>query len=201
MSASMLLSLVNTSVVSATNETLVRWSILEVPEEVQTIEQFFRRGVLARIAEDDSCHCDLLSAYIGRDRETLDHVDLNLPIVPVVVSFGPFLKFVVRMKESLSAGLAITEPAAGQSPGAPAPSTVFVKATNPRNKKDHLFNNIAAFLESSSAGVFESELSLGNKLVVLLRDIFWHIDGHHHIFGVCSKDTFCFSSICQLQCP
>ena len=96
MAASMLLSLVNTSVVSATNKTILCWSILEVPEEVQTIEQFFRRGVLARIAEEDSRRCDLLSAYIGRDREMLDHVDLNLPIVLVVVSFGPFLKFVVR---------------------------------------------------------------------------------------------------------
>ena len=182
MAGSMLLSLVNTSVVSATNKTILRWSILEVPEEVQTIEQFFRRGVLARIAEEDSRRCDLLSAYIGRDREMLDHVDLNLPIVPVVVSFGPFLKFVVRIEaESISVGLAITEPA-GQSPSTPAPSTVFVKATNPRNKKDHLFNDIVAFLESASAGFYESELILGNKLVILLRDIFWHIDGHHHIF-------------------
>ena len=34
-------TLVNTSVVSVKNKTLLHWSILEVPEEVETVQQFF----------------------------------------------------------------------------------------------------------------------------------------------------------------
>ena len=64
-------------------------------------------------------------------------------------------------------------------------AAVFVPPTeNVRKKKDNLYNDIAAFLESSSASFYESELLLGKKLVVLLRDIF---DGHHHIFEECAK--------------
>lgn len=65
----------------------------------------------------------------------------------------------------------------------PNAATVFVPPTaNARNKKDNLFNDIAALIKSSSAGLYESEFLQGKNTVVLLSDIFWHIDGHHHIF-------------------
>jgi hypothetical protein len=35
--------------------------------------------------------CELLSAFVGKQRDILDQVDLNLPITTVVASFGLFL--------------------------------------------------------------------------------------------------------------
>ena len=128
----------------------------------------------------DDLVCELLSAYVGRDQEMLDHVDLNLPINSVVISFGPFLKYIININEPVSIGNTMS---IASTLNVPSAATVFVPpTTNARNKKDNLFNGIAALIESSSAGLYESELLQGKKLVVLLRDIFWHIDGHHHIF-------------------
>jgi hypothetical protein len=58
----------------------------------------------------------------------------------------------------------------------------FVLPIKRRNRKDELFNHITEFFKCSSAGFHESEVVLGRKFLTLLRDVFWHIDGHHHIF-------------------
>jgi hypothetical protein len=77
-------------VVTNENKTLLRWSILKVPEEYQTIEEFFNITVIMRLNSKQGC-CELLSAFVGKQRDILDQVDLNLPITTVVASFGLFL--------------------------------------------------------------------------------------------------------------
>ena len=66
---------------------------------------------------------------------------------------------------------------------------VFVEPVRERTKKDKLFNDIVSYFVSASVSFESSELSMGRRLVVL-RDILWHIDGHHHIFQQRAQPTF-----------
>jgi hypothetical protein len=59
---------------------------------------------------------------------------------------------------------------------------LFIPMINERNRKDSLYNRIILFFNSSSVAILEEEMPLGIKLVTLLRDIFWYLDGHHHVF-------------------
>ena len=48
------------------------------------------------IARLPSIDTELLSAAVGTKKDDLGNVDLNLPVVPVINSFGHFLKFAVE---------------------------------------------------------------------------------------------------------
>ena len=39
---------------------------------------------------------DLVHAAVGANKEKMDQVDLDLPIIPVIESFGRFLKYSVN---------------------------------------------------------------------------------------------------------
>ena len=165
------LILINTSVMSSTNRIILPWTILQLTEENITILQFFSITVRSRISEYD---CELLSVHVGHDMNSLYHVpDTSLPVVAVINSFGRFLRYNVTV--------AVTESANEQASTFHTVS-LFVQPVNERTKKHRLFNDIAKFLTSSSASFTESEIPMGKQLVNLLRDIFWHIDGHHHVF-------------------
>ena len=179
----MALNLVNTSVMSTDNRTLLPWSILRVTEEANTISDFYRDTVNIRINEIDSRGGEqyvLVSAYVGQERSLLDFVDVNLPIVAVVASFGPFLKYLVSSNtESERVALVTDSPQSSNTVAAPSQ---FVSLVNVRTEKDKLFNDIIGFFVSASASFYDSEIAMGKRFIILLRDIFWYLDGHHHVF-------------------
>ena len=43
------------------------------------------------------------------------------------------------------------------------------------------FANIFSYFVSASVSLESSKLSMGRRLVIMLRDM-RHIDGHHHVF-------------------
>ena len=51
-----------------------------------------------------------------------------------------------------------------------------------KNKKNQLFNDILHFLDLFAVTVEDSNKDELKRLVVLLQNTFWHIDGHHHVF-------------------
>ena len=173
-----MITLVNTCVFSVTqNRTLLTWTILKVSDEEQTVGEFYNNAVIARLPSIDT---ELLSAAVGTEKDDLDNVDLNLPVVPVINSFGHFLKFAV---ESANNGDSMSTAQVTSSDAAAATADLFfIESVRERNKKDKLCNSIIHFFKSRNAFVKESEVHLTKKLVLLLRDIFWHIDGHHHVF-------------------
>ena len=59
------------------------------------------------------------------------------------------------------------------------------------------------FLKSKNLSFKSNEANTeGVKLVYLLRDIFWHIDGHHHVFQQCSVTIpDVFSPFCNYNVP
>ena len=57
-----------------------------------SILEFFHEGVTFRLEDDDYV---LHAAFIGHEKYMLDHVDLSLPLVAVVSSFGKYLQYKV----------------------------------------------------------------------------------------------------------
>ena len=73
----MALQLVNSSVYcNARSKTLLPWTIMKVSEPDFTFRMFFTQEVMLRIQEQDGLQ--LQSAHAGPNKETLDHVDLDL---------------------------------------------------------------------------------------------------------------------------
>ena len=127
-----------------------------------------------------------LSVYVGLNKDSLDCVnDENLSLVLVIKSFGHFMKYHVMVEDSM---LALPACLTGQeSPGsfmsAGPSSGITIEFIQERNKKDKLFNDIISFL--SRHGAFfndSSELKSAKKLIHILRDILWYVNGYHHIF-------------------
>lgn len=61
----------------------------------------------------------------------------------------------------------------------------FIDPLNERNKKDKLYNALIHFFESHNcflSNKTEADVN-GKKLILNLRDLFWHIDGHHHVLS------------------
>ena len=103
-------------------------------------------------------------------KHLLDLLDVNLPLVAVVPAFGQYLQYKVNSETD-----AVIFPKENFSLSFPGPIAE-------RNRKDALYNKIVSFFNSSLVGLLEEEMSLGNKLLITLRDIFWYIDSHHHVF-------------------
>ena len=139
---------------SSTNRIILPWIILQLNI---TILQFFSVTVRSRISEYD---CELLSVHVGHDLCTMCQS-------PSCCHYKLFLRYNVTVAVTESASLYFS---------------YSVQPVNERTKKHRLFSNIAKFLTSSSANFTESKIPMGKQLVNLLRDIFWHIDGHHHVF-------------------
>lgn len=107
---------------------------------------------------------------------SLVHVDTDLPLIAIIPSYGKYLQFKVDLLN-----ISVPEDHDVQD------DLSFISSIRERNKKDALFNKVVQFFNASSVGLFEEELPLGKKLVTCLRDIFWYLNGHHHIFERINK--------------
>lgn len=88
----------NTSVFChASKTTILPWTIVQLKEENHTFCDFFENSIRSRLLHD----CRLLSAHIGPEKYSLDPVDTNIPVLPVITSFGRFLKYHVEGEESM----------------------------------------------------------------------------------------------------
>ena len=155
---------------------MLPWTILRVEEQDHTVSDFFTRNVMPRLSHGSRSHCAISSAHVGRDKASLDLVDVSLPLVAVVTSFGPFLKYNVSLNDVTETATIELDESQTNCP------LVFVEPVRERTKKDKLFNDIVSYFVSASVSLESSELSMGRRLVIVLRDILWHIDGHHHVF-------------------
>ena len=72
---------------------------MKVSEPDFTFRMFYIQEVMLRIEEQDELQ--LQSAHAGPNKETLDHVDLDLCVQAVVASFGPFVKYWKHCHQSL----------------------------------------------------------------------------------------------------
>ena len=75
-------NLVDTSVITSDSQIILPWTIIQFNDSYSIME-FFHEGVKFRLEDDD---CVLHAAFIGYEKHMLDHVDLSLPLVAVVVN-------------------------------------------------------------------------------------------------------------------
>ena len=172
------MNLVNASVtLLSPSKTLLPWTIMQVTETEHSIKDFFSNNVTSRLSNN----YNLETAQVGRDKFILDNVDISLPIVAVVLSFGPYLKYIVSGIPNCCIALSDTETAEPDRSGYCPLSTLLHPVTE-KNRKDKLYNDLLHFLESFSVSLEESEQEEGKKLLIVLQNIIWHIDGHQHVF-------------------
>ena len=177
------LQLVNASVASF-GKTLFPWTIACVSEVEHSVADFFYEDIKPRIS-DCAPRCELLSEQVGQEKNSLDNVDISVPIIAVISSFGRYLKYSVTIFQTASSSEAATttlsSSALSQSADCVLLSTV-IQPADQKTMKDKLFNDILQLLVSVKIYICINEIPIMKKLIVLLRNVFWHIDGHHHVF-------------------
>ena len=167
------LHLVTTSVISTDSSVVfLPWTIIQFNESYSVLD-FFLIAVKPRLDNDD---CTLQSARVGQEMHSLVHVDTNLPLIAIVPSHGKYLQFKVNVPS-----IHTTEDVTIQE------DLSFISPILEKNRKDALYNRIVHFFNGSSVGLLQEEIHLGKKLVASLRDLFWYLDGHYHIFERINK--------------
>ena len=187
---------VNTTVFSRTvKRTLLPWTIQEVPEPNYTFADFFTSVLRPKLPSsshvsptDDTVKLEL--SLVGPHKETLDPVDPNLPVIPVISSFGRFLRYEVTTTSDTQCTVegvpqnafdVLTESA--RQMYLQQNETGNLQVVTERNRQHKLYNDIIKQLTSQGLSFKADEVDTsGTKLVRLLCDILWHIDGHHHVF-------------------
>lgn len=84
------------------NKILFPWKILSVDEPGTSVEQYFERKVFQEIRnniENPPELVELDSAFLGRNKDSLDRIDLSLPLERAASVFGPFLKYHVSVPD------------------------------------------------------------------------------------------------------
>ncbi len=172
------MAVVNTSVFSeSTKRTILPWTIFQILKESHSFTDFFIDVVKPRMISN--ADCQIISASVGPDKTSLDQVDISLQVLPVLHSFGRFLKYFVEIEEDVSVSNDSTiDPIQ-------SPPLSFVVPIIVRNKKDQLFNDLIDLFVSHNALFKENEvMKFGKELVACLRDILWCVDGYQAVFSV-----------------
>ena len=97
------MAIVNVSVAClSTKRTLFPWNIGSASEPGHSFCDFFYESIQPCIPSTSELSYDLAHAAVGANKEKMDKVDLDLPVISVVESFGRFLKYSVNEKGTLS---------------------------------------------------------------------------------------------------
>ena len=93
-------TLVMVSVFCRSRHSLVMpWKILQIGEPGRTVEQFFHDVAWAKIQSTNSTTTELISAYLGRSKESLDEVELSIRLDLAVATYGGYLRYVISQPE------------------------------------------------------------------------------------------------------
>ena len=176
------MSLVNCSVFNrSTNRLLLPWSILSVGISGITVQQFYDDKVICELEKHDVVvkQVQLDSAFLGRSKESLDRIELLLPLDSAIQLFGPFLRYHTYNlhqqsppRQNALALMMFSQQQLSQ-PGLPA----FVPV---HTKKDKLYNDFLQMLKDKQLLFLASEVqSSGKNFVKTIVDCLWYLDGHH----------------------
>ena len=88
------MAIVNVSVAClSTKRTLFPWNIVSASKPEHSFHNFFYESIQPRIPSTSELSYDLVHAAVGANKEKMDKVDLDLPVIPVVESVT-FYKYV-----------------------------------------------------------------------------------------------------------
>ncbi len=173
------MAFINTSVFCCvTKKTVLPWTIVQLKEQDHTFTDFFHEVVKPKLVLRD---CRLRSAHVGPEKASLDLVDIDFQALPVINSFGRFLKYFVEGEDDEDVTVSELQGVSDGEPGQTMALTFLSPIVDPRNKKQILYNDLIAMFVAHKALLREDELhAFGKKLV---RDVLWYIDGHHNVFA------------------
>ena len=82
-------TLVMVSVFYRSRHSLVMpWKIWQIGEPGITVEQFFHDVAWAKIQSTSSTTIEVISAYLGRSKESLDEIELSIRLDLAVATYG-----------------------------------------------------------------------------------------------------------------
>ena len=156
------MAFINTSVFcNLSKKTLLPWTIAQLKEENHTFNDFFQEAIRPKLVHRD---CRVVSAHIGPEKALLDLVDTNFLELPVINSFGRFLKYCVEGDDD---DVALSQL---QSTSPDAVLTFIPAIVEARNKKQMLYNDLIAMFKAHNALLRDDELNLyGKKVVTILN--------------------------------
>ena len=100
------MTLVNCIVVSANqNKVIYPWKITHATDDSISIREFFLRNI--RNSLDNGHDGALVKAYLGKSKDSLDLIDLDIDLKSSVISFGPFIKLTMEAKNHKSQVLSV----------------------------------------------------------------------------------------------
>ena len=92
-------TLVMVSVFCRSRHSLVMpWKILQIGEPGRTVEQFFHDVAWAKIQSTSSTTIELISAYLGWSKESLE-VELSIQLDLAVATYGGYFRYVISQPE------------------------------------------------------------------------------------------------------
>ena len=110
------MAFLNTSVFcNLSKHTLSPWTIVQLQGDSHTFSDFFQDVIKLKLRNITDCR--LVSAHVGPEKASLDLVDTSFLVLPVLNSFGRFLKYSVEGDELASVNLGLEEPC--NEPGFP----------------------------------------------------------------------------------
>lgn len=164
------------------NRTLVPWRILSIQQPGITVKEYFERKLSREIqsTSDSSFELELESAYIGKNKTSLDRIEVSLELETAASIFGPFIKYHVIVPDTPpqparvnAFSLMMSSSQSFSQPGLPPSLTEH-------NKKDKLYNDVLKVLEENNVSFPGSEIkSSGQTFMRALVDCLWYLDGHH----------------------
>ena len=69
------------------------WKILQNGEPGRTVEQFFHDFVMAKVQVMSAMTVELISAYLGRSKESLNEIELSIQLDLAPSTNGGYLRF------------------------------------------------------------------------------------------------------------
>ena len=169
------LSQLTTSVVSSSDSSIVLpWTVIQF-DELYSVADFFTMTIKPRLEIDE---CLLQDAHVGQAAHLLVLVDMNLPLMAIIPTFGRFLQFKVSISDLTKVTVDSNEA---------QEVALYIPVIPESNRKHALYNKIVSFFKSTSLGLLGEEISSGKKLISCSRDVLWYIDGHHHVFERVNK--------------
>ena len=175
--------LVNACVITTSKQHYLHWTILSVDNELWSVKDFFQYSVYSvkpRMAS--TVKISSVTACMGSDKLSLDSVDINIQLVLVIESFRHFFKYIIDLEVDSTAAIESTPHTSLPQTDNVTNSFAVVKLSREKNKKDKLFNDLVTFFQSQNVIVHSNEVDSAQKLIILLGNILWYIDGHHHVF-------------------
>lgn len=177
------MALINVTVVSE-RAILLPWKITSVYLGKESIQEFYERT----LSGTEAVKSHLLSrAFLGSSKDSLDLIELNVELQQAIAMFGPFLKYVVTIKEGSDDSPPPRQSAvqvlmnAQRSLDQPRLPTKTTRES--LTMKDVLFNSVVDFLGVQELAWRGTDADgVGKKFVSSLVDCLWYIDGRSHVF-------------------